>query len=361
MASPLQRLCSVAILLLATASSTFARTIACPNSTIQFERPDLDICNPLKYTPSVSLAVVATVLYALTAVGISYGLYRHGQKWMLTMIISCLCYAFGMGIRILFKQDTHATGVYIVLYLFTTLSPCGMLATDYILLGRLVRHLGMDKHLLINARKTTIIFVGSDIATFLVQAAGGGVSTAKGNPELVVTGTKIFLAGIILQLISFFFFTMLTLHFAYNVRKHEPALWSGTKEDRRWKQLLYALLWTCVGFLIRSFFRSVELSQGYGGFLAIHEVYIYALDTLPLFVAAIIYIPFYPGRYLRPNTAGAHPHAYDANGVLKAHAVPDEELPLEGTTPQLEEEKSRDGSAGAGEGGKRSWKRFGRK
>ena len=42
-----------------------------------------------------------------------------------------------------------------------------------------------------NARKTTIIFVGSDIATFLVQAAGGGVSTAKGNPELVVTGTKV--------------------------------------------------------------------------------------------------------------------------------------------------------------------------
>ena len=59
-----------------------------------------------------------------------------------------------------------------------------------------------------------------------------------------------------------------------------------------------------------------------------YQVYIYALDTLPLFLACITYIPFYPGRYLRPGVAGAHPYAYDARGVLKAHAVPDEELPV---------------------------------
>ena len=42
-------------------------------------------CNPLKYTPSLPLAVVATVLYALCSLGLSYGLWKHGQKWMLTL------------------------------------------------------------------------------------------------------------------------------------------------------------------------------------------------------------------------------------------------------------------------------------
>ena len=44
-----------------------------------------------------------------------------------------------------------------------------MLAADYVLLGRLVRHLGMDRYLRIPARRTTKIFVLSDVTTFLIR------------------------------------------------------------------------------------------------------------------------------------------------------------------------------------------------
>lgn len=100
-------------------------------------------------------------------------------------------------------------------------------------------------------------------------------------------------------------------------------------------------------FQIRSFFRAIELSQGFHGHLSTHEVYIYTLDTLPLFLGVLAFIPFYPGRFLRPNTAGAHPYAYDDKGNLKQHAT----APQEGVV--IEDEKSGDGEMGFAEGEKR--------
>jgi hypothetical protein len=49
----------------------------------------------------------------------------------------------------------------------------------------------------------------------------------------------------------------------------------------------------------------VELSEGFGGYLATHEVYFYTLDTLPLFIATAIFVPFWPGRYIPSSTDGA--------------------------------------------------------
>jgi hypothetical protein len=42
-----------------------------------------------------------------------------------------------------------------------------------------------------------------------------------------------------------------------------------------------------------------ELSQGFDGRLATSEPFFYGLDTLPLFIATAVYIPFWPGRFIR--------------------------------------------------------------
>jgi hypothetical protein len=43
------------------------------------------------------------------------------------------------------------------------------------------------------------------------------------------------------------------------------------------------------------------LSEGYAGPLATSEKHFYGLDTLPLFIAIAIYVPFWPGRYIRTS------------------------------------------------------------
>jgi hypothetical protein len=60
---------------------------------------------------------------------------------------------------------------------------------------------------------------------------------------------------------------------------------------------------SCVGIIIRSFYRVVELSQGFQGPIAQNEVLFYALDTLPLFIAILVYVPFWPGRFITREPA----------------------------------------------------------
>ena len=49
---------------------------------------------------------------------------------------------------------------------------------------------------------------------------------------------------------------------------------------------------------IRSVYRTIELSQGFEGRLSTIEAFFYGLDTFPLFLAIVIYVPFWPGRFI---------------------------------------------------------------
>lgn len=49
--------------------------------------------------------------------------------------------------------------------------PCAFIAAEYILLGRLARHLQCDKYLMVAPRRITITFISSDITTFLIQVS----------------------------------------------------------------------------------------------------------------------------------------------------------------------------------------------
>jgi len=65
-----------------------------------------------------------------------------------------------------------------------------------------------------------------------------------------------------------------------------------------WRALAGALTVSCIGILIRSVYRTIELGQGFEGQLATVEAFFYGLDTLPLILAIAIYIPFWPGRFI---------------------------------------------------------------
>ena len=51
---------------------------------------------------------------------------------------------------------------------------------------------------------------------------------------------------------------------------------------------------------VRSVYRTIELSEGFDGYLTRTEVFFFALDFVPLIVALLCYIPFWPGRFI-PN------------------------------------------------------------
>jgi hypothetical protein len=90
----------------------------------------------------------------------------------------------------------------------TLLSPCAFLAHVYMLLPRLAAALGASDCLFLRPTLIARTFVWIDVAVFLLQAAGGGL-TALSNRTIA--------DGLIAQCVSFGAFCLLALVFAYKL------------------------------------------------------------------------------------------------------------------------------------------------
>lgn len=124
---------------------------------------------------------------------------------------------------------------------------------------------GLSSSLIVSQPPSASLII---VITFLIQAAGGGLSTST-NISQAQTGGNIFLAGIAIQMASFALFSAMWILFIVRVYVPPPiraddsyindkALWNKPG----WKPLYFALGFTCICFMIRSVFRTVELSQG---------------------------------------------------------------------------------------------------
>ncbi|GAA6004820.1 RTA1 domain-containing protein [Rhodotorula paludigena] len=263
------------------------------------------------YFPSIPLAAVGIALFGLSTVALWWHWFRTGRKlYMLTLTISMACMTLGFILRIVYQGDVASLGRYIAMYMFILLSPCAFLANNYLILSRLSQAMGPEAvhSLFLPAHHVGTIFIWSDVITFLLQAAGGGL-TASNNADSASTGKSIALAGLAIQLASYCLFTCLLLWFGWKVRRIEiynqdlPFRWSsyrpwGKDKIADWRPIFAAVSLACIGVLIRSFFRIVEYSEGYYGTLATEEGYFYGLDALPLWLAMSLYVLFFPPRFI---------------------------------------------------------------
>jgi len=265
--------------------------------------PKDDPYNPLRYIASNTLTAIAFSIVLAIAFIQTWYTWKYRTKWMLSMVIGEYTYAIGFGCRFGLHYHPESSGTYIAEYLFIVLSPCAFIAANYVLLGRLATYLDCTHHVLLPVRRLTWIFVTSDITTFLIQAAGGGLSTSH-DANQALTGSHIFLAGLVLQLASFSVFSVIFARFLYKICSEGSGILERDTNRpwyRDWRTLAAALVVSCIGILIRSGYRVAELSQGYIGYLATTEAFFYGLDTLPLLIAIGIYVPFWPGMFISPD------------------------------------------------------------
>ncbi|KAF8529138.1 RTA1-domain-containing protein [Hysterangium stoloniferum] len=290
-----------------------------PHPVNPFVSPSTDPYNPLRYTPNNALTAVAVALYLLTAVVMTYFMYRRGARFMAAMVIGAYTMSLGLSMRFGLHSQPESKGIYILEYLLVVLSPCAFIASDYVLLGRLSQSLGMGEHLLISPNRITRVFIASDVATFLIQAAGASISisgSTSGDLKRLQAGSHIFLAGLALQAASFIVFMAIFLLFLYRVRKCAPQVWNPSPSPpwwKHWRMLSVALGISCVGILIRSAYRTIELSEGFEGRLGTSEGFFYGLDTLPLFLAIVVYVPFWPSGYIKSNAVLEKQHDLESS------------------------------------------------
>ncbi|THH05458.1 hypothetical protein EW145_g4786 [Phellinidium pouzarii] len=290
-----------------------------------FADPRTDPCDSLKYIPSNALTAITFALFIAAGIAHVFNSWKWGAKWMAAMTVGIFTYAIGLATRFGLHSMPDSEGLYIAEYL---LVPCAFIAAEYVLLGRLARHLSMDEYLLVSPRRVMPAFVASDVTTFLIQAVGGAVSIAANDIKVNKVGSNIFLAGLVLQLASFLLFTSIYLRFLYCVYTRQPETWTKDATLKKpwyndWRALVGAMSLSCLGIIIRSVFRVVELSQGFQGAIATSEGDFNGFDCLPLFIAVVIYVPLWPGRFIRASPEDNNLPIEKAPSVAVPEGTPD--------------------------------------
>ncbi|KAL7268478.1 hypothetical protein RUND412_008892 [Rhizina undulata] len=257
------------------------------------------------YDPNKALAVIAAILYGLTTCVHIYQTVRYRSWFFSAIVVGGLMETFGYLGRIFSAGNVYNRGLYIGQFSLIVLAPVFVAASDYVLFGRLLTNVlsktsstqNEARSLGIPARWMTMIFVGADILSFVLQGGGGGiVSAASGGINLnqLKLGENIMLVGLGVQIVCFGFFTVATVRFDFKSR----SLVGPTVGTPRWRILLWCLYASCALILVRSCFRVAEFSQGFDGYLASHEVYFYCLDALPMLPCFIIFNIFHPAHHL---------------------------------------------------------------
>ena len=184
-----------------------------------------------------------------------------------------------------------------------TIAPAFMAAGIYLCLSRIVITFGAE-----NSRIRPLsyprIFIPCDVASLLLQAAGGGIASAQThankNPAI---GDHLMIAGLAFQVFTLLIFMCLSLDFALRTLKRAKSMGdeafdpvhSRLRQSWSFKAFLIALSISTVCIFIRSVYRVVELSEGWSGALIKNQTLFMILEGMMVIIAVLLLNVFHPG------------------------------------------------------------------
>jgi hypothetical protein len=126
-------------------------------------------------------------------------------------------------------------------------------AFDYAVFGRILRScLPGESVLRLPPHLVTRIFVTCDVITFLIQSTGGGMlSSGADDPSKVNLGNHILTVGLVLQVVTFGFFTAASIRFVHKL-KGQRTLPEGVLYSPQRRKALMRCLWaSCFCIILR--------------------------------------------------------------------------------------------------------------
>lgn len=260
--------------------------------------------SPYGYDPSLSAGVAFCVLFGLSMLGHMWYTIRTREWWLSVFVVGTLCELIGWIGRAVGHDCPYSKVLFEMQLASLILAPNFFTAGCYIIFGRLIALLG-PHYSPLSAKTYLYIFCGSDLLSLVIQGIGGGKAAAAfatNPPGNTKPGTNIMVAGIIFQLASitvfaFLFTTVLT-------RARIPL----AKISIMQKVLVAATVFSLTLIYIRSVYRTIELLQGWRGYLLITERYFIALDGSMMILAVAIF------NFVNPSFGLASSEEKMANG-----------------------------------------------
>jgi len=267
-----------------------------------------DPASPYGYTPDAWTGVLFIVLFALSTI-LHFGqLVRYRLWWALpTICLAGVMELIGWGGRLRSSYNVVLNTPYVIQIVCTILAPTPLVAASFIILGQCIRRLG-QQYSRLSARWYAIVFCSCDVIALVVQALGAADASAavsrNGNPKI---GGNIMLGSIIFQLIAITVYMMFAAEFGLRFMYDKPIrgraiVETGYTLDRNMKQMLAALAFSSLCIYIRSWYRTMELANGWQGYIIHTQRFFVILDALMIAFAIWIMNIFHPGRLLGPGS-----------------------------------------------------------
>ncbi|KAL4918520.1 RTA1 like protein-domain-containing protein [Aspergillus aurantiobrunneus] len=250
---------------------------------------------PYGYPPSLAAGIVFLVLFGLTMIGHTIQMVWKRTWWCAVFAVGSLTEVIGWAGRTWSAECPYNSQAFLMQITTLIIAPTFYTAGVYVLLGRFIQILGRDSSVL-SPRVYLFIFCTCDVISLVIQAIGGGMASVQADKENGNTtpGTNIMVAGIVFQMASITVFVLCAADFVRRtLRRRLLQSMTGT-----FVPLLAAMIFSVICIYIRSIYRTIELLQGWDGYLITTERFFIALDGAMMTLAVAIFNFLHPGWFL---------------------------------------------------------------
>ncbi|KAA8649597.1 hypothetical protein EYZ11_005962 [Aspergillus tanneri] len=263
------------------------------------------------YYPNLGGNIFFAVVYGICGIlQLIFGIRFRAWTFTVALSVGALLEMAGYIGRILMHTNPWDSGAFKLQIVTLVLAPSFVAAGIYLTLKHIILSLGPE-HSRLRPRLFTWIFIGCDIGSLLLQAAGGGVAAAANDPDTLNVGNDIIIAGIVFQVVTMSVCGTLAVdYFLRLFRKGsglagEKALEMGKSFERRMKLIIVAEGVAYMTVLIRCIYRIPEMAGGWGNDLMKEEDEFLVLDGMMIAIAVLTFTTFHPGFFLPSLRKGA--------------------------------------------------------
>ncbi|KAI5887194.1 RTA1-domain-containing protein [Schizophyllum commune H4-8] len=286
-------------------STATPTTPALPTSTAGLTPEQVDALSAYGYVPTEWVCIMYVALFSITtATHLGQAIYTRCW-WLLPTVGLCgALEIFGWAGRLWSAHEVLKKDPFMMQIVATILGPTPLLAANFIVMGRIVGKLGPAFSRL-SPRLYSILFLSCDIVSLIVQGVGGGIAASATDHENADLGGNIMLGGIAFQIVVITFFTASSAEFLWRYWSNKPiSSTMSTKIPNRstlptkLQLALYLVVASTTLLFIRAIYRTIELSDGWGGEIIKTEIWFNIFDAAMVVVAMYLENVLHPGWLL---------------------------------------------------------------
>ncbi|OTB06253.1 hypothetical protein M426DRAFT_114563 [Hypoxylon sp. CI-4A] len=294
----------------------------------------------LGYYPNLGVNAFLSAGFGLCIIGlIVTGIWKRTWGYSTALTAGCVLEFAGYVARVQLHSNPWNNSAFETQICAIILAPTLLCIAIYLTLKHVTLSLSPELSRL-RPRLYPLIFVPADVSCLILQAIGGGLAASAGqdNPDLLLTGDRVIIAGIALQCAVLAFFGFMCADYFLRVRRWVRAGQATpealrTWNDRRFRLFAYAVAGAYTGIMIRCIYRIAEMAGGWGNPIMQDEPSFIVLEGFCILIPVVLLTFFPPGflfkamaereaqRFRRKNRDHkANPEEPVASGDESAHA-----------------------------------------